>query len=355
MKLQNIKEFLEFKPGYKKEGAKRLKRHLEAKGFKPSLENCRVALREVRRGSSNSTYNGFSKKTKDTEDLLSKVRDLAKNLGYNLEAETKPLINTNLDDLIVKTPSISKQVGMHIVLGCWHVPFHNKTLHKGVRKLIEDYKSEIKGFHLIGDFLDLNALSSHDRGKFTSIPGLTLSQEYKAGNIALDQLTENLESNCWKTYLYGNHEDRYNRWMRDMNNAKTPLISPKESLKLNERGFQTKTSWSQDYFKLGKYLDIFHGIYFSIHSAKAHMDKLRGSCMYAHTHRIQQYIEGNTGSFNIGAGADFSSPAFGYASRAMKSQWQNGFAVVMIDEDGSYHTTQVICQNGRFYFGGKKY
>lgn len=353
MLILEIKNFLKIRKGYQKEGAKRLKRHLENKGFKPSLESCKIALRETRKEASNINT-GFSKKTKDTEDLLNKVRDLAKNLGYNLEAETKaPIINN--DKLILDAPSLSKQVGMHIVLGCWHVPFHNKTLHRGVRKLISDYKDSIKGFHLIGDFLDLNALSSHDKGKFTAIPGLTLSQEYRAGNTALDQLTENLDPNCWKTYLYGNHEDRYNRWMRDMDNAKTPLISPKESLKLSERGFQTKTSWAQDYFTLGKYLDIFHGIYFSIHSAKAHMDKLRGSCMYAHTHRIQQYIEGNTGSFNIGAGADFSSPAFGYASRAMKSQWQNGFAIVMIDEDGSYHTTQVICQNGRFYFGGKKY
>ena len=350
MKIQDIKEFLEFRTGYQKEGAKRLKRHLEAKGERPTLDDCRIALREVRKGT--PTINRGS--SKDTNKLISDVRALAKNLGYNLEAASTASVE-QVDKIALNTPSIPKQVGMHIVLGCWHVPFHNKTLHRGVRKLIEDYKKEIKGFHLIGDFLDLNPLSSHDKGKFTAIPGLTLNQEYKAGNIALDQLTENLEDDCWKTYLYGNHEDRYNRWMRDMDNAKTPLSSPEESLKLSKRGFQTKTSWSQDYFTLGKYLDIFHGIYFSIHSAKAHMDKLRGSCMYAHTHRIQQYIEGNTGSFNIGAGADFNSPAFGYASRAMKSQWQNGFAIVMIDEDGSYHTTQVICQNGRFYFGGKKY
>ena len=353
MKIQDIKEFLEFRTGYQKEGAKRLKRHLEVKGNKPTLDDCRIALREVRKGT-HSISRGLSKKSNDNT-VLNEVRAIAKKLGYNLESNLKHSIKQDVDEITLSTPSIPKQVGMHVVLGCWHVPFHNKTLHKGVRNLIQDYKKDIKGFHLIGDFLDLNPLSSHDKGKFTAIPGLTLNQEYKAGNIALDQLTENLEDDCWKTYLYGNHEDRYNRWMRDMDNAKTPLSSPKESLKLSERGFQTKTNWSQDYFTLGKYLDIFHGIYFSIHSAKAHMDKLRGSCMYAHTHRIQQYIEGNTGSFNIGAGADFSSPAFGYASRAMKSQWQNGFAIVMIDEDGSYHTTQVICQNGRFYFGGKKY
>ena len=27
----------------------------------------------------------------------------------------------------------------------------------------------------------------------------------------------------------------------------------------------------------------------------------------------------------------------------------------MIDSDGTYHTTQIICQDGGFFFGGKKY
>ena len=110
-----------------------------------------------------------------------------------------------------------------------------------------------------------------------------------------------------------------------------------------------------DYFTIGGHLDILHGIYYSIHCAKAHLDKLRGSCAFVHTHRQQSYIEGDMGAFNIGSGADFESPAFNYATRPMKGQWVNGFAVVMVEPDGTYNLTQITARDGHFYFGGKKY
>ena len=143
--------------------------------------------------------------------------------------------------------------------------------------------------------------------------------------------------------------------MKVFDNSKTPLVSPTDALNLWHRGYQVKDRWSQDFFTIGKDLDIFHGIYWNIHCAKAHLDKLRRSSMFVHTHRAQMYAEGNMSSYNIGAGADFSSPAFSYATRAMKSAWNNGFAITMIDEEGKFHVTQIICQNGGFYFGGKAY
>lgn len=253
------------------------------------------------------------------------------------------------------TPPIKDQEGLHILMGCNHVPFENKEIMNKVIELVSDMGGDLKGFHLMGDFLDLNTLSFHDKGKFTAIPNLTLDKEYDAGNVWLDKFDNVLAPSVWKTYLYGNHEDRFNRHMKTMDNAKTPLVSPAEALRLSDRGYQVKQNWTQDYFTLGKHLDIFHGIYFNVHSAKKHIDVLKGSCAYVHTHRIQSFIEGNTGGFNIGSMANFNAPAFNYASRAMKSHWANGFAVVNIDSEGYYHFTQIITQNDSFYFGGKKY
>lgn len=254
------------------------------------------------------------------------------------------------------TPLIEEQIGMHILLGCNHVPFHNKQLHRGILELIKDFSNQIKGFHLLGDFLDINPLSSHDKGKFTSVPGLTLNDEYQIGSELLDDFDRVLPKNCWKTYLYGNHEDRYNRWMKDMNNAKTPLISPEDGLGLPRRGYNVKTSWSQDYITLGNNFDIFHGIYFSIHNGKAHLDKLKRSCAYVHTHRTQVYREGEMAAYNIGTCADLDSVTFNYASRGMKASWSNGFAINMIDDNGVSHITQIyVTKGGKFYFGGKEY
>lgn len=349
---ETVREFLKNKPGYLKTGILKIQDAIYKKhGYRVDATTIKSVKKEIKKG---VEYNS---------DAVSELRTIAAKLGLDLvkkevslEAERELMFSKKKAIRDLSAPSLKDQEGMHVVLGCNHVPFHNKTLHEGIRALLSDFKKDIKGFHLIGDFADLNTLSSHDKGKFTAVPGLTLDKEYEVCNEELDKFDSVLPKNCWKTYLYGNHEDRHNRWMKGMDNAKTPLQSPEDALDLWNRGYQVKTSWSQDFFTLGSHLDIFHGIYFNVHSAKAHMDKLRGSCMYVHTHRTQLYVEGDTASFNIGACADFNSKAFNYASRAMKSQWSNGFAVVMIDANGRFYTTQIMVdKEGHFYFAGKKY
>lgn len=243
--------------------------------------------------------------------------------------------------------------GTYVVLGCWHVPFDNKRLTDNVAKLISDINPQ--GLILNGDFLDCNSLSGHDRGKFTAIKGLDLDKEYALGQEALDLLTSSLSPEALKVYLYGNHEDRWRRFVGDMQNAKTPPPSPFQGLDLQERGFHTIESYQSGFMTLGAHLDIMHGVYFNTHCAKTHIDRFRGSVMFAHTHRIQTYIEGHTGGFNIGWGGDVNSAAFNYADRGVKASWQNGFNIVNIDEEGAYYTNQVIANNGKFYFNGKLY
>jgi hypothetical protein len=61
-------------------------------------------------------------------------------------------------------------------------------------------------------------------------------------------------------------------------------------------------------------------------------------------------------AYNIGACADFTSKAFNYATRPMRQQWANGFAINMIDENGVSNITQIhVSPDGHFFFGGKKY
>ena len=361
--LEFIKNCLKEKKGYLKSGPNLTQEFLyrrSGKLFDFSL--IRQAKKEINKESKNKANKNKEVKKEDVEGLVSKINDIAKLLGIeefnkkNNQTEDKEILKRKRALRGFHVPKISQQEGMHILLGCNHVPFHNKQLHKGIIELIKDYNNGIKGFHLMGDFLDLNPLSSHDKGRFTVIPGLTLNDEYAVGNELLDDFGRVLPNDCWKTYLYGNHENRYNRWMSVMDNAKTPLISPEDGLRLWDRGYNVKTSWDQDFITLGNNFEIFHGIYYSIHNAKAHLDKLRKSCAYVHTHRIQNYREGDMAAFNIGSCADFSSKAFNYATRPMKQQWANGFAVNMIDSKGVSHVTQVVAdRDGHFYFGGKKY
>jgi hypothetical protein len=352
--LDIIKKFLRKKKGYLKKGNEVCAYALLKKNY----------LREVSYKLIKQAKEEVKKELKDKVSFSSIPLDVIEDFRDHIEDNRKKLEHTPFAPTLVKakspefktTPSIKDQVGMHILLGCNHVPFHNKKLHHGIRNLMRDYKYNIKGFHLLGDFADINTLSSHDKGRFTAVPGLTLNMEYDSCNEELDLFEKELSKDVWKTYMYGNHEDRHNRWMSNMDNAKTPLLSPMDGMMLEDRGYHVKNKWSQDYFTLGADFQIFHGIYFSIHNAKAHLDKLRSSCAYVHTHRIQNYREGKMAAFNIGACADFTTPAFNYATRPMKAQWANGFAINMIDEQGRSNLTQIyVNPDGSFWFGGRLY
>lgn len=265
-----------------------------------------------------------------------------------------------INDFKLSKPTIRGQhyltPGMHIVIGCAHAPFHLASAFKAVQQLLHDNKSQITGLILAGDFLDMNSLSSHDKGR-KPITGVTLDWEYKESEMLLNNLLDPLVSNVEKVYIYGNHEDRYNRYMSDIDNSKlgASLASPIEGLKLVAKGFDIYENWKEDFITLGHHLQVAHGEFYNVHSAKKHIDTYRKSILYYHTHRVQQYIEGAVGGYNGGSMADFTAPVFGYASRAMKNSWLNGFNAVHVDEQGFYHIQQIVCYNNSFVFGNKIY
>lgn len=267
-----------------------------------------------------------------------------------------PLFKEFLEFRRGKIENIKFKPGVHFVLGCVHVPFHNKKFFNAMLDLAEDLSDELAGLHLIGDFMDINSLSGHERGK-VPIDGVTLEWEYEGGNLALDALDSVFDGDIDKNYLFGNHEDRYFRHMKDVNNSKYggALISPTKGLRLKERGYTVLEDWINDRIYLGRFLELTHGEFVNIHSAKKHIDTYRTSIMFAHTHRCQTYIEGNCGGYNIGWMGNIDSKAFQYASRGMKERWNNGFAVVQIDEDGYYFVSQILWQNNKFCYNGKEY
>jgi len=244
--------------------------------------------------------------------------------------------------------------GIHIILGCVHVPFHNKLLLEKLLQFISTQKNNIVGFHLIGDFLDLKSLSAHDE-KTVQLSGLTLGKEYSSGNSVLDSIDSVLPSNIQKTFLYGNHEDRYFRWIGNIKNYKTAdaIQSPEQALKLKERGYKIFNNWKEDYFQIGKY-QVFHGIYCTVNPSKSHVDKLRESCIFAHTHRINQFYDGWLHGVNIGCFADLDSDCFSYLSRVEKINWKNGFGIINVQENYS-QAEVIVCEDNGFFYNGKRY
>lgn len=246
--------------------------------------------------------------------------------------------------------------GTYLVTGCVHVPFELKEMYSSIFKMIKKEGIILSGVVLAGDILDLNSLSSHDKGK-VPIAGVTLGSEYAAGRRFISQI-ESLPFAKGATfdYIFGNHEDRWFREMRDIDQSKKEgaFLTIEEGLRLGKH-WNVLSNWKDDSVWLGNYLNIVHGFFTNVHAAKKHLDSYRHSVMFFHTHRFQTYVEGMHGAFNGGWGGDVTSPAFGYASRSMKASWYNNAYLVHIDKDGWYTTQPLNYVNGHLIVNGRAY
>lgn len=244
-----------------------------------------------------------------------------------------------------------------LILPDVHRPFHNKVLWDKILLLIKDMGASLYGINLSGDFLDLYTLGSYNAESLGLLRDIDLEMEYADGLKGIKELEGASHKGIKKQFLFGNHEDRYFREMNKKDNMKYggALKNPIEALELYDRKWEYKTNWKDDYFTLGKHLDVVHGIYTNIHSAKKHLDMTGHSCIFGHTHRINSHHNGNKAAFNIGCLSDIKNNAFNYMPRLQKQVWANGFAIVNIDKDGNFFVEQINVWNNKFLANGKMY
>lgn len=98
MKLEEIKDFLRNKTGYQKEGGKRLRDHLNRKGFKTTTALCKQALKEIRYETGVNKLEG---------NITPKVLLYDIEVSYGIARAWRPGYNINLSyGDFIKHPSI---------------------------------------------------------------------------------------------------------------------------------------------------------------------------------------------------------------------------------------------------------
>lgn len=248
-----------------------------------------------------------------------------------------------------------------IVIGCSHLPFQDKEQWDTMCN-ITNWLSERTATNLIlaGDILDMNCISRHNKGNVSKVTGLTLGDEYKLANKELSKF--NLDRLNNKVYMYGNHENWYNLHMNQIDNAKLGndvIKSPKEALKLIDKGFKVLDSYGQDIFKLGN-LNVIHGNVVAIHAASKTLETTKSNTLFFHTHRMQQFTDSGPNNtqitaYNGGFSGDRLQPAFNYMNSDSKSRWQNGFAICYTDKDGNTTVNLLQWKDKSFVFNGHKF
>jgi predicted phosphodiesterase len=278
---------------------------------------------------------------------------------FTIKSESeKEKIQKELDEIRQRLSSkLNIKMQKWLVLSDIHRPFHNQVLWSKVLQLIKDLGSSLYGVILAGDYLDLYTLGSYNAESLANLSGLTLQDEYIDGLQGIDELNSVLHKDAKKYFLFGNHEDRYFRHIKEKDNAKYggALLNPTEALYLHEHNWEVKTDWQSDYFTLGKHLDVIHGVYTSVNAAKTHLDKTQHSVMFGHTHRVQCFHTGNKAAYNIGGLYDIKSKGFSYMPRLQRETWANGFAIVNINDDGEFYVEQVNVWKDKFFADSKMY
>jgi hypothetical protein len=153
----------------------------------------------------------------------------------------------------------------------------------------------------------------------------------------------------------GNHEDRLRRaiW-RNPEFAGIKALEFPELFKLADYGFEHRKYG--DLYRIGK-LSVTHGEIVRKHSgasAKAHYEKVGGSVLHGHTHRMGSYFRttaaGAHGAWENGCLCRLDPE---YVKRP---DWQQGFSVIHVDpKTGTFNVQQVpILARRFFYYGGER-
>jgi predicted phosphodiesterase len=249
---------------------------------------------------------------------------------------------------------MTETIKYNIILGCIHIPFHDKFILNKINQFIQQEKSNISRLILLGDFLDLNSLSFFNRGQ-TPLLGINLGYEYNEGLKVIEEFNSILAPETKKIFMIGNHEDRYYKNIKEIEKSKygKAFLDPIAALKLKETGWQIMTDYKNDYYKI-KNIQLLHGEYWNEYASRKHSLLTQQNIMFAHTHRIQQITLGNITGYNIGCLLDFNSEVFDYAGRIRRSQWNKGFGIITETEKESF--VQIIeIKNKSFIFNGKIY
>lgn len=253
---------------------------------------------------------------------------------------------------------------LHVVIGCLHFPFHNPFFWGAFLNFVAwlDQQGVPYKIHLDGDIADLHSISRHAKGRIT-IPGLTLGLEYALTNKELDNLDQASGKALSKFYQYGNHEAWYGQHMAEVDNAKLGeevIKSPKEALRLEERGYQVDTDYKNGQYWVNDNTIIQHGTHLGLHAAHQAVQKMKCNVIFPHTHRATVWTERTQlgkilYGMNIGWGGDVHAKAFSYMNLDQRRTWQNAFGLLHVEEDQITPELVISADSKSFWAFGKKF
>jgi predicted phosphodiesterase len=243
-----------------------------------------------------------------------------------------------------------------LVIPDLQTPYHDTRSLAAVEKLMKDYRFD--GIVYLGDFLDFDAISSHNIGWLRLVEGKRLLDDYAVAAKILDRhqsIIRKKNKNARFVVLEGNHEYRLTRFI-DANPSMEGMIEVPVALDFKRRGIQWVPFWSKgEVFRVGKAMFL-HGRFVNDHHAKKTVQRYGYSCFYGHTHDVQTYSAEMYGTDTTLVGQSLGCLCLpqNYTMGA-PTRWQQACAVFEFLPDGNFGYTVVRINRHRFVYGGKVY
>lgn len=247
-----------------------------------------------------------------------------------------------------------------VVISDHHAPHHEPTFHR----LFLDYLREAQpdGIEVNGDLLDFATISRHrEREAYAQ----DVNECLTAGFGILRDYRE-VCPDAHIRYKRGNHEERLNHLILD--NARglhritpadddIPALDLRRLLHLDALHVEyVDVDWDQAKTAIGSKLTARHGFSTSKNAGEAMLDKLAGSTVQGHDHRLgmtfrtehQTHDEELRVRVGIQGGCACIIPGgLGYISGGEPS-WQNGCTAFRVWANGDFHTSVGVYVEGRF-------
>ena len=245
-----------------------------------------------------------------------------------------------------------------VVAGDFHVPYHDPVLLDLFLEFLTDFQPDILVIN--GDFLDCFAISRFDKVPHHD----SLKNEIEIGKVILTRIRKAIPDA--EIYMVeGNHEFRLRQYL--IKNAQelyelSPTLA--DYLKLEEFGVEwvgtkaTASKWIDTYKRFGQ-LYVGHWDRVNKHSAMTAKNLVTDkgvSLVQNHCHRIGQYNFRREDDIQI-VGIEAGCMCDLNPNYTSKPNWQQGFVVAYLDQDGSgrFHHTIIQVLGYKFFHNGKIY
>jgi predicted phosphodiesterase len=245
----------------------------------------------------------------------------------------------------------------YVVLPDIHHPYQDKGSINAVFQFLGEYGKQLSGIVLLGDQMDMDAISHWEENNVREQENKRLKTSYQMFDAdILTPIEGYVGAKCKeRIFFIGNHEDWIEQAIDKLPREMEGLAEIEPNLQLEERGWKV-IPFNHTYM-LGK-LTLCHGLYTNQYHARKMIDTFGESVLYGHTHDIQEYTKTTPVDVNdvhkaksIGCLCN-KNPMYG---KNRPNKWAHAFSIVYVFPGGWFNEYTVNIVNGKFAWAGNVY